>query len=79
MVYSDDLCDADKKPELERECEKAKNCDFQWFISQWSKVNAKERKIIFLCLLLLFFLNVFLFLDSLKIMLVIFFKLNDFN
>ncbi|CAL1675129.1 unnamed protein product [Lasius platythorax] len=40
-VYSDDLCDADKKPELERECEKAKNCDFQWFTSQWSKCSAE--------------------------------------
>ncbi|XP_072747679.1 papilin isoform X3 [Anoplolepis gracilipes] len=41
VVYSDDLCDADKKPELERECEKAKNCDFQWFTSQWSKCSAE--------------------------------------
>ncbi|XP_019882164.2 papilin isoform X4 [Camponotus floridanus] len=41
MVYSDDLCDADKKPELERECEKAKNCDFQWFTSLWSKCSAE--------------------------------------
>ncbi|XP_036145237.1 papilin isoform X3 [Monomorium pharaonis] len=40
-VYLDDLCDADKKPELERDCEKAKNCDFQWFTSQWSECSAK--------------------------------------
>ncbi|XP_077270107.1 proteoglycan-like sulfated glycoprotein papilin isoform X5 [Temnothorax americanus] len=40
-VYPDDLCDADKKPELERDCEKAKNCDFQWFTSQWSECSAK--------------------------------------
>ncbi|XP_011689368.1 PREDICTED: papilin isoform X5 [Wasmannia auropunctata] len=40
-VYSDNLCDANKKPELERDCEKAKNCDFQWFTSQWSECSAK--------------------------------------
>lgn len=56
MVYSDDLCDADKKPELERECEKAKNCDFQWFTSQWSKVkNKKEKDNIFM--FIIFFLK----------------------
>ncbi|KAL6256089.1 hypothetical protein P5V15_013324, partial [Pogonomyrmex californicus] len=40
-VYPNDLCDMDKKPELERNCEKAKNCDFQWFASQWSECSAK--------------------------------------
>ncbi|XP_070527125.1 papilin isoform X2 [Cardiocondyla obscurior] len=40
-VYADDLCDADKKPELERDCEKTKNCDFQWFTSQWSECSAQ--------------------------------------
>ncbi|XP_011062335.1 PREDICTED: papilin [Acromyrmex echinatior] len=40
-VYPDNLCDPDKKPELERDCDKAKNCDFQWFSSQWSECSAK--------------------------------------
>lgn len=41
-VYPDDMCDADKKPELERECEKSEDCDFQWFSSQWSKVSGDK-------------------------------------
>ncbi|RLU15132.1 hypothetical protein DMN91_013019 [Ooceraea biroi] len=39
-VYLEDMCDAGKKPQMERECEKSKDCDFQWFASQWSECSA---------------------------------------
>ncbi|XP_034936854.1 papilin isoform X2 [Chelonus insularis] len=40
-VYPDDKCDPDKKPELTRECESAKDCEYQWYTTQWSECSAK--------------------------------------
>ena len=38
-TYPDEKCDPAKKPQLSRECENPKSCDYQWYTSQWSKVG----------------------------------------
>ncbi|KAF3430423.1 hypothetical protein E2986_10746, partial [Frieseomelitta varia] len=40
-VYPDEKCDGEKKPELTRDCEAKKDCEFLWFASQWSNCSAK--------------------------------------
>lgn len=38
-IYPDDKCEPDKKPELTRDCENTKGCEYQWYSTQWSEVN----------------------------------------
>lgn len=39
QVYPDDLCDAERKPEMVRQCNGTKaQCDYNWYASQWSEV-----------------------------------------
>ncbi|XP_074105077.1 proteoglycan-like sulfated glycoprotein papilin isoform X3 [Cotesia typhae] len=40
-IYPDDKCEPDKKPELTRDCENTKGCEYQWYSTQWSECSAK--------------------------------------
>lgn len=43
-IYGDELCDADKKPETVRKCEKSNAaCQYLWYASQWSGVSLYSR------------------------------------
>jgi hypothetical protein len=42
VVYSDDLCDAEQKPEMVRQCKETKAaCEYNWYASQWSECSAQ--------------------------------------
>ncbi|XP_065171313.1 papilin-like isoform X3 [Atheta coriaria] len=41
-VYPEELCKADEKPEAEKECTtEVKDCEYEWYASQWSECSAK--------------------------------------
>ncbi|KYB26517.1 Papilin-like Protein [Tribolium castaneum] len=43
VVYPDNLCDADQKPETVRQCNATKppTCEYNWYASQWSECSAQ--------------------------------------
>ncbi|XP_058806520.1 papilin [Phymastichus coffea] len=40
-VYSESMCDSEKKPEVTKQCDTSQNCEYQWVKTQWSKCSAE--------------------------------------